>query len=69
MKRKMCSPSSLGKHIMAADFPVTTTAFAPVTWPEAHCVVQVHDAPVWITFKAAPGTSRGIRVEPGQGWR
>lgn len=50
---------------MSADFPVTTTEFAPVTWPEVHCVVQVHDAPIWVTFKPSPTGTRGIKIQPG----
>lgn len=47
------------------DYSITSNQFTPVPAQGAACKMQVHDAPVYVTF-TAPGTeTRGHRYEPG----
>lgn len=47
------------------DQNVTSNQFTPVTMPGVACKMQVHGAPIDVTFTPAGTVTRGMRLEPG----
>ena len=47
-----------------ADATIQSFTFIPVTTPASACKMQVHDAPVCVTF-TSNGETRGLVLQPG----
>lgn len=47
------------------DQIITSEDYVAVTTPGVDCKMQVHDAPCYVTFTAAPEVTRGIHLRPG----
>ena len=48
-----------------SDHPITSNDFTAIPAPGVPCKLQVHDAPIYITFTPAGTATRGHRYEPG----